>query len=165
MTELTLSGEERLRLKSSSHHLEPVVLLGANGLTEAVLREIDRALSAHQLVKVRTPASQRQERERLFAEVAERLGAARIQLIGRLMVLFRPAPQAPAPRASRAPSPARGRGSDTPPRPRAATPSAPSHRRRKQEVATRAPSSPSSRPARPKVAKGPRRVVRKRPQT
>jgi RNA-binding protein len=92
MSELTLSRDERLHLKSESHHLQPVVLLGAQGLTEAVLKEIDRALTAHQLVKVRTPASDRQDRERMFVEVAERLGAARIQLIGRLMVLFRPAP-------------------------------------------------------------------------
>jgi RNA-binding protein len=97
MTELTMSRDDRLRLKSESHHLEPVVLLGAHGLTEAVLKEIDRALTAHQLVKVRVPASDRQERERMFVEVAKRLGAARIQLIGRLMVLFRPAPEEPFP--------------------------------------------------------------------
>jgi putative YhbY family RNA-binding protein len=143
--ELELSRDERLRLKSESHHLEPVVLLGANGLTEAALKEIDRALTAHQLVKVRAPASERGDRERLFVEVAERLGAARIQLIGRLMVLFRPLPDDPHPRAVsptplpkgegpippvstrsgdrgggevRAPSPARERGSDNSPRPR-----------------------------------------------
>jgi putative YhbY family RNA-binding protein len=109
---LELTRDERLRLKSQSHHLDPIVLLGANGLSEAVLKEIDRALTAHQLVKVRTPAVERQEREKLFVEVAERLGAARIQMIGRLMVLFRPLPPAedPLPRASRAPSPASGRG-------------------------------------------------------
>jgi RNA-binding protein len=110
MAELVLSRDERLRLKSESHHLDPVVLLGASGLTEAVLKEIDRALTAHQLVKVRTPASERQERERMFAEIAERLSAARVQLIGRLMVLFRPLPDDPHPHASRAPSAARGRG-------------------------------------------------------
>ena len=74
-----------------------MVLLGAQGLTDAVLKEIDRALTAHELVKVRTPASDRQDRERMFVEVAERLGAARIQLIGRLMVIFRPAPEDPLP--------------------------------------------------------------------
>lgn len=111
-----LSRDERLRLKSESHHLEAVVLLGANGLTEAVIREIDRALNAHELVKVRAPVIQRQEREQMFAGIADRLGAARVQLIGRLMVLFRPAPKAdpraksPHPRASRAASPASGRG-------------------------------------------------------
>jgi len=119
MAELTLSRDERLRLKSDSHHLEPVVLVGANGLTEPVLKEIDRALAAHQLVKVRTPALVREEREKLFLEAAGRLGAARIQLIGRLMVLFRPAPPAdPHPRAARKLSPASGRGAGASPRPR-----------------------------------------------
>jgi RNA-binding protein len=118
MSELTLSRDERLRLKSESHHLDPIVLLGANGLTEAVLKEIDRALTTHQLVKVRTPALERPQRERLFLEIAERLGAARIQLIGRLMVMFRPLPDEPHPRASRAPSAARGTGSETSRRPR-----------------------------------------------
>jgi RNA-binding protein len=90
--ELELSRDERLRLKSDSHHLDPVVLMGANGLTEALLKEIDRALAAHQLIKVRIPPLERQQREQMFAEVAGRLGAARIQLIGRLMVLYRPPP-------------------------------------------------------------------------
>jgi RNA-binding protein YhbY len=62
------------------------------------LKEIDRALSAHELIKVRTPALGRDEREQLAVQMAGRLGAARIQLIGRLVVLFRPAPQEPAPR-------------------------------------------------------------------
>ena len=106
-----LSRDERLRLKSESHHLEAVVLVGANGLTDAVLKEIDRALTAHELVKVRAPASAREEREQMFAHVADRMGAARVQLIGRLMVLFRPArDEDPHPRASRAASPAGGRG-------------------------------------------------------
>jgi RNA-binding protein len=90
---LQLSRDERLRLKSDAHHLEPLVRLGVNGLTDAVLAEIDRALSAHELVKVRLPASQRPQREHVFGQVAARLGAARIQLIGRLMVLYRPAPE------------------------------------------------------------------------
>jgi RNA-binding protein len=118
MAELMLSRDERLRLKSESHHLEAVVLVGANGLSEAVMNEIDRALAAHELIKVRTPVSAREERERMFAHVANQLGAARVQLIGRLMVLFRPAPEEPSepsagrphPRASRAASPASGRG-------------------------------------------------------
>src|ERR1700739_4535429 len=67
--ELELSRDARLRLKSDSHHLDPVVLMGANGLTEALLKEIDRALAAHQLIKVRIPPLERQQREQMFAEV------------------------------------------------------------------------------------------------
>ena len=108
--ELELTQEQRLRLKARSHHLEPTVLLGAHGLTDAVLKEIDRALTAHELIKVRMPALEREERERLAAQMAERLGAARIQLIGRLAVLFRPAPEEPKPRhLTPGPSAASGR--------------------------------------------------------
>jgi len=92
MAELMLPGEERLRLKSRSHHLDPIVLVGSAGLSDAVVQEIDRALNAHGLIKVRGPAATPEERQRLFLELADRLGAARIQLIGRLMVLFRPIP-------------------------------------------------------------------------
>ncbi len=99
MAELILARDERLRLKAQSHHLDPTVLLGASGLSEAVVKEIDRAFNAHGLIKVRLPASPRAQREQLFAEVAGRLAAARIQLIGRLMVLYRPVPVEPRARA------------------------------------------------------------------
>jgi RNA-binding protein len=92
MPELLLTRDERLLLCSESHHLEPVVLIGAKGATEAIFKEIDRALTAHQLIKVRAPAMAARDRENLSAQIADRLSAARIQLIGRLMVLFRPAP-------------------------------------------------------------------------
>jgi putative YhbY family RNA-binding protein len=92
MTELAISRDERLALKARAHHLDPVVLLGAAGLSEAALREIDRALGVHGLIKVRTGAGDRDEREAQFSSIADRLGAARIQQIGRLLVFYRPLP-------------------------------------------------------------------------
>ncbi|WP_337497811.1 YhbY family RNA-binding protein, partial [Sutterella wadsworthensis] len=53
MSEITLSRDARLTLRAQAHHLNPVVLLGASGLTEAVMKEIDRELKAHELIKVR----------------------------------------------------------------------------------------------------------------
>jgi RNA-binding protein len=97
MAELTLSRDERLALKSRAHHLNPVVLLGAAGLSDAVVKEIDRALRAHELIKIRVPGDDRDERERLFANLAARLSAARVQTIGKLLVLYRPKPDEPAP--------------------------------------------------------------------
>lgn len=95
--ELILPKEERLRLRSEAHHAAPAVLVGAAGLSEAVVREIDRALAAHGLVKVKAPAGLREEREQMHLDLAQRLQAARIQMIGRLMVLYRPLPQPAAP--------------------------------------------------------------------
>ncbi len=95
MAELELVRDQRLALRARAHHLEPVVLLGAQGLSEAVLKEIDRALAAHELIKVRAPIEDRTEREELFLQMAQRLAAARIVHIGKLLVLYRPRPAEP----------------------------------------------------------------------
>ena len=92
MAELTLEKELRLRLRAQAHGLDPVVLLGAAGLTDAVVAEVDRALTAHSLIKVRIPLDDRSEREAIFANIAHRVGAARVQAIGKLIVLYRPPP-------------------------------------------------------------------------
>jgi len=93
MSELTLTRDERLRLRARAHHLNPVVLLGAAGLTEAIFKETDRALAAHELIKVRIPGDDRDEREAVGVQLADRLGAARVQVIGKLLVLYRPRPE------------------------------------------------------------------------
>jgi len=97
MTELTLPKDQRLLLKAQAHSLDPVVLLGAAGLSDAALAEIDRALKAHALIKVRVPLDDRAEREGVFAQIATRLGAARVQSIGKLIVLYRPPEDEPVP--------------------------------------------------------------------
>lgn len=91
MSEIILSRDVRLALRAQAHHLDPVVLLGANGLTDAVMKEIDRELKAHELIKVRVPTDDREERAAIFEKVAEALGAARVQMIGKLLILWRPA--------------------------------------------------------------------------
>jgi putative YhbY family RNA-binding protein len=93
MAEIQLTPKERQALKARAHGLKPVVLLGSAGLSASVLKEIDRALSSHELVKVKVPGDDRTEREEIFASVAESLSAARVQAIGKLLVLFRPAPE------------------------------------------------------------------------
>ncbi len=92
MPELILNRGERLALRAQAHSLSPVVLLGAAGLTAAVMREIDRALNAHGLIKVRVPGDERAGRESIFFAIAEKLNAARVQMIGKVLVLYRPKP-------------------------------------------------------------------------
>ena len=92
MAEIELSPKQRQDLKGRAHALQPVVLLGAQGLTDAVLREIDRALGAHELIKVRVPGDERETREAMFRQIAESLDAARVQAIGKLLVFYRPLP-------------------------------------------------------------------------
>jgi RNA-binding protein len=110
MAEIELTPKRRQELKGAAHRLDPVVLLGAGGLSEAVVKEIDRALTAHELIKVRVPGEDRAARDEIFRDVAERLGAARVQMIGKLLVLFRPNPEkakeaAAGARSTKAPAP------------------------------------------------------------
>ena len=101
MPEIQLTPKERQELKARAHGLKPVVLLGNSGLSPPVMKEIDRALAAHELIKVKVPGDDREERDTLFADVAETLSAARVQSIGKLLVLYRPAPEQEAEAAAR----------------------------------------------------------------
>jgi RNA-binding protein len=93
MPEIQLTPKERQELKARAHGLKPVVLLGNSGLSAPAMKEIDRALAAHELIKVKVPGDDRDGRDMLFADVAEALSAARVQSIGKLLVLYRPAPE------------------------------------------------------------------------
>jgi putative YhbY family RNA-binding protein len=92
MTALQLSSAERKDKRAEAHHLEPVVMIGNAGATPAVVREVDAALRAHGLVKVRVAIDDRAAREATFLALADELGAAPIQHIGKLVVLWRPIP-------------------------------------------------------------------------
>ena len=80
-------------LKARAHDLEPVVLVGNKGLTDEVVNEVDRALTAHELIKVRAPGLDRDAREAAFKALSERTGAEPVQHIGKVFVLFRKKPE------------------------------------------------------------------------
>lgn len=106
MVALTISPGQRKALRASAHHLDPVVMIGADGLSPSVRKEIDVALAAHGLIKVRVLSDSREQREALLADAADRLGAAAVQHIGKLLVLWRPPPpEAKSPRDERLPGP------------------------------------------------------------
>ena len=92
MTAIQLTPAQRKEHRSQAHHLDPVVMVGGDGLTAAVAKEIDGALNAHGLIKVRVMSDDRAAREAMFAELADKLEAAPIQHIGKLLVLWRPQP-------------------------------------------------------------------------
>ncbi len=99
MPALALSAAQRREHRAASHHLDPVVAIGSGGLTDGVRRELDAALSAHGLVKVRVFDADRAAREALLATLSDALNAAPVQHIGKLLVLWRPTP--PKARAAR----------------------------------------------------------------
>ncbi len=106
MTAIQLSPAQRKEHRSEAHHLDPVVMIGDDGLTPAVEKEIDAALKAHGLIKVRVFSDDRSAREAMFATLTDALGAAPIQHIGKLLVLWRPIPpKEKAEREDRQPGP------------------------------------------------------------
>ncbi|TVO58009.1 YhbY family RNA-binding protein [Denitromonas halophila] len=90
MTDLT--PVQRRALRARAHHLNPVVSVAGNGLSPSVLAEINHNLAAHELIKVRVYGEDRDAREQLMADICEQTGAASIQHIGNILVLWREAP-------------------------------------------------------------------------
>jgi len=93
MPKIVLTATERRAHRAEAHHLDPVVMIGGDGLTDAVTREVDAALNAHGLIKVRVFRDERGEREEIYEQLAQTLGAAQVQHIGKLLVLWRPMPE------------------------------------------------------------------------
>jgi RNA-binding protein len=85
-----LTTRERAHLKA--HALEPTVRIGHGGLSDSVAAEIDRALTAHELIKVRVDAADRNAREALCETICARADAVEVQRVGKVLVLWRPRP-------------------------------------------------------------------------
>jgi len=91
-----LTPVERRALRARAHHLHPVIMIGNAGLTPTVLHEIDIALNSHELIKIRVLGADRALRERLIGEICPALVASSVQHIGKMLVLYRPRPEAAA---------------------------------------------------------------------
>jgi RNA-binding protein len=92
MPAIQLTPSERKEKRADAHHLSPVVMVGGDGLTPAVVKEIDLALNSHGLLKVRVFSDDRAARDEMLATLSDQLNAAPIQHIGKLLVLWRPMP-------------------------------------------------------------------------
>jgi RNA-binding protein len=105
-----LTSKDRRALRARAHRLDPVVIVGGEGLTDAVVAEIDRNLTAHELIKVRVAEAERDERDEIMEAICGRTGCAPVQHIGKILVVYRPAPapeEKPAPRPARKPAASR----------------------------------------------------------
>ncbi|WP_375751202.1 ribosome assembly RNA-binding protein YhbY [Vibrio sp. HN007] len=86
---MNLSTKQKQHLKGLAHNLKPVVLMGANGLTEAVLAEIELALDHHELIKIKVTSEDRETRKLIIEAIVRETGAENVQTIGKVLVLFR----------------------------------------------------------------------------
>ena len=84
-----MTPREKKLLKARAHKLDPIVIVGGKGLTDAVVAEIDLALKSHELIKVRAGAMDRHERAEAFSAICERTGAEPVQQVGKVFVIFR----------------------------------------------------------------------------
>ena len=86
---MNLTNKQKQHLKGLAHSLKPVVLLGGNGLTEGVMAEIDSALAHHELIKVKIPAEDREEKNLIMDAIVRESGAVKVQTIGHILVLYK----------------------------------------------------------------------------
>lgn len=86
---MNLSTKQKQYLKGLAHSLKPVVLMGANGLTEAVLSEIELALNHHELIKVKVAAEERETKLLIVDAIVRETQAEKVQVIGNILVLYR----------------------------------------------------------------------------
>lgn len=86
---ISLTSQARSALRGAAHALRPVVLIGDQGLTAAVLKEIDLALNAHELIKVRAGSQEREERDEMLARICSELGCAPVHHLGKTLILYR----------------------------------------------------------------------------
>ncbi len=89
----SLSSKRRSELRSEAHKLVPVVIIGDKGLTDEVLAEIDRALNAHELIKVRAATDDRDARHAWMESICAKLSAHEVQQIGKVLVVYRENPE------------------------------------------------------------------------
>lgn len=86
---MNLSNKQKQYLKGEAHHLKPVVMIGANGLTEGVLAEIDNALAYHELIKVKVSSEDRETKKLICDAIIRETKAIQIQLVGSILTLFK----------------------------------------------------------------------------
>lgn len=90
-----LTNRERADLKARAHALEPKVHVGGAGVTDALVAEVDRALKAHELIKVKIATDDRDARVAMGDEIAARTDAAAVHRVGKVIILWRPRPEEP----------------------------------------------------------------------
>jgi RNA-binding protein len=84
------SNKQKQFLKGLAHPMKPIVQLGSNGLTEGVVAEIDSALNHHELIKVKVPSDDREEKSLIMDAIVRETNAHKLQVIGHTLIIYRP---------------------------------------------------------------------------
>jgi len=92
---MALTGKQRRFLRSLGHHLDAVVQVGKQGVSDAVVAAADAALAAHELIKIRCASECPQDRDEVAAALTAAVAAELVQKLGRTLLLYRPDPERP----------------------------------------------------------------------
>jgi RNA-binding protein len=92
---MSLTSSQKSFLRGKAHHLKPVVIVGQHGLSENVLSEMDQALLAHELIKFKMSAAEREEKKRMIEKICTHTSSELIQTIGNMAILYRRHPKKP----------------------------------------------------------------------
>ena len=84
-----LSSQARSALRAAAHPLRPVVMIGDHGLTPPVLKEIEVALSAHELIKIRVSGQERADRDSMLQSICEQLNCVAVAHLGKILIVYR----------------------------------------------------------------------------
>lgn len=91
---MSLSSAQKKAFRSIGHHLQPIVTVSDNGLSEGALQELERALRDHELIKVKLALPEREDRHAMVEELLQSSGAELVQTLGKVALLYRHNPKA-----------------------------------------------------------------------
>lgn len=92
---VALSSNQRRHLRALAHPLKPIILVGAKGISDALIAELDSALERHELLKMKVAAEDREARDALIEAIVDRVEAAQVQRVGNIATLYRPSRDKP----------------------------------------------------------------------
>ena len=87
---MSLSQAQKKAFRSIGHHLNPVVTVSENGVSENLLAELNRALTDHELIKVKVPTDDKEEKALIMDAIIRETESVKVQAIGHVLILFRP---------------------------------------------------------------------------
>ena len=90
---MPINNKQQKNLKTRAHHLKPVIQVGTQGLTANVLAAIDEALLTHELIKIKLPAGEKEQRQEFSEAICLAMKAEKIQTIGRVLIIYRKKPE------------------------------------------------------------------------
>jgi RNA-binding protein len=90
---MSSTAQKKIKLRRLVHALKPVVMIGQHGLTPAVQNEIDVALKAHELIKIRIAGQEKEDRLQIIEAICSAQAAELIQTIGHIIAIYRQKPE------------------------------------------------------------------------